>query len=47
MRVKVALHYGSYNLVKINSAIQCTPATAAGVANTLWTVRDLVEMIEA
>ena len=27
--------------------IRCTPAMAAGVTNTLWTVRDLVEMIEA
>jgi hypothetical protein len=46
-KAAVALHCGYYDFVKINSAIRCTPAMAAGVANTLWTVRDLVEMIEA
>jgi IS1 family transposase len=43
----VALHYGYYNFMKLNAAIRCTPAMAAGVTSTLWTVRDLVEMIEA
>ena len=42
----VALHYGYYNFVKSNIAIRCTPAMAAGVTSTFWTVRDLVEMIE-
>ena len=36
-----------YNFVKSNIAIRCTPAMAAGVTNTFWTVRDLVEMVEA
>ena len=43
----VALHYAYYNFVKSNIAIRCTPAMAAGVANSLWTVRDLVEMVKA
>ena len=42
----VALHYAYCNFVKSNIAIRCTPAMAAGVTNTCWTVRDLVEMIE-
>jgi hypothetical protein len=25
---------------------RCTPAMAAGVTSTFWTVRDLIEMIE-
>lgn len=45
-KAAVALHYAYYNFVKSNIAIRCTPAMAAGVTNTLWTVRDLVEMIE-
>jgi hypothetical protein len=40
------LHYAYYNFVKSNIAIRCTPAMAAGVTSTFWTVRDLVEMIE-
>jgi IS1 family transposase len=46
-KAAVALHYGYYNFVKTNRAIRCTPAMAAGVTDTFWTVRDLVEMIEA
>jgi hypothetical protein len=46
-KAAVALHYAYYNSVKSNIAIRCTPAMAAGVANSLWTVRDLVEMVEA
>lgn len=46
-KAAVALHYGYYNFVKFNSSIRCTPAMAAGVEKSAWTVRDLVEMIEA
>lgn len=46
-RSAVALHYAYYNFVKFNGAIRCTPAMAAGVSNSAWTVRDLVEVIEA
>ena len=46
-KAAVALHYAYYNFVKSNIAIRCTPAMAAGVTDTFWTVRDLVEMIEA
>jgi len=46
-KAAVALHYAYYNLMKSNIAIRCTPAMAAGVTNTFWTVRDLVEMVEA
>jgi hypothetical protein len=30
-----------------DGAIRCTPAMAGGVTNTLWTVRDLDEMVKA
>ena len=45
-KAAVALHYAYYNFVKSNIAIRCTPAMAAGVTNTLWTVRDPVAMVE-
>ena len=38
--------YAYYNFVKSNIAIRCTPAMAAGVTNTFWTVRDLITMVE-
>lgn len=46
-RAAVALHYAYYNFVKIHKTIRCTPAMEAGVATSPWTVRELVDMIEA
>lgn len=40
----VNLHFGYYNFVKIHGSLRTTPAMAAGVSNTLWTVGDLVDM---
>jgi len=42
----VALHYGYYNFVKFHKTIRCTPAMAAGITTSPWTVANLVEMIE-
>jgi hypothetical protein len=39
----VALHFAYYNLVKIHKTLRCTPAMAAGVERSLWTVGNLVE----
>jgi len=39
----VALHFAYYNFVKIHRSIRMTPAMAAGVANKLWTVEDLLQ----
>lgn len=41
----IALHYAYYNLVKTHGTIRCTPAMAAGVSDSHWTVADLVEMV--
>ena len=42
----VSLHFAYYNLVKSHKTIKCTPAMEAGVAQTFWSVRDLVEQGE-
>lgn len=39
----VALHFAYYNFVKIHKTLRCTPAMAAGVERSPWTVTDLVE----
>jgi IS1 family transposase len=39
----VGLHFAYYNFVKRHNTLRCTPAMAAGVAKTFWTVADLVE----
>lgn len=45
-KAAIALHYGYYNFVKMHKSIRCTPAMAAGVVSSPWTVPQLVEMIE-
>lgn len=39
----VALHFAYYNFVKRHNTLRCTPAMAAGVEKTFWSVGDLVE----
>jgi IS1 family transposase len=39
----VGLHFAYYNLVRRHNTLRCTPAMAAGVESTFWTVADLVE----
>jgi IS1 family transposase len=42
----VGLHFSYYNFVKRHNTLRCTPAMAAGVASTFWSVGDLVEAAE-
>lgn len=42
----IALHYAYYNFTKTHGTLRTTPAMAAGVTDTHWTVADLVEMVE-
>jgi IS1 family transposase len=39
----IALNFAYYNLCKIHGAVRCTPAMAAGVEQSQWTVAELVE----
>jgi hypothetical protein len=39
----VALNFTYYNFVKTHGAIRMTPAQAAGVEPSAWTVAELVE----
>jgi IS1 family transposase len=38
----VGLHFAYYNFVRRHNTLRCTPAMAAGVTATYWTVEDLV-----
>ena len=42
----VALHYMHYNFVRIHKTLRVTPAMAAGVADHLWTISDIVDLVE-
>jgi IS1 family transposase len=39
----VGLHFAYYNFVKRHGTLRCTPAMAAGVTGSFWSVGDLVE----
>src|ERR1041385_6581108 len=39
----VALHFAYYNFVRSHGSLKMTPAMAAGIERTFWTVGDLVE----
>jgi IS1 family transposase len=43
----VALYTVWYNFVKMHKTLRMTPAMASGVADKLWSVADLAEMIDA
>ncbi len=42
-RAALGLSFAYYNFVKVHGALRVTPAMAAGVTNTLWTITDLVK----
>ena len=41
-----AIHFMHYNFARIHRTIRMSPAMAAGVTETLWTVRDIVGLLE-
>ncbi len=43
----VSLHFMHYNFVRIHQTLGTTPAVAAGVADHAWTIRGIVELLEA
>jgi IS1 family transposase len=42
----LALYFMFYNFVRIHKTLKMTPAMAAGVSETLWSMSDLAERIE-
>jgi len=42
----VAIHFMHYNFVRIHQSLRITPAMAAGVTQKLWSLTDMVRVIE-
>ncbi len=42
----VALHYMHYNFVRVHKTHLVSPAMAAGVTDHLWTISDIVDLVE-
>jgi hypothetical protein len=43
----LALYFAFYNFVRIHKTLRVTPAMASGLVDTLWTMEDIAERIEA
>jgi hypothetical protein len=44
--LSVALHYMHYNFCRIHKTLRITPAMAAGVTDRLWSIGDIVKVLE-
>jgi IS1 family transposase len=42
----ISLHYMYYNFARIHSTLRCSPAMAAGVSNALWSIEDIVALLD-
>jgi hypothetical protein len=42
-KAATALHYGFYNMCRINEAVRVTPAMAAGISARVWSVGELLD----
>ncbi|PYR56020.1 MAG: hypothetical protein DMF91_22890 [Acidobacteria bacterium] len=42
----IALHYAYYNFAKIHRTLRVTPAMAVGVADRLWSLGDLLGLLD-
>ena len=43
----LAIYFMHYNFVRIHSSLRVSPAMAAGVSDKLWSMDDIVALIEA
>ena len=42
----LALFYAHYNFIRMNKTLKCTPAMAAGITTRLWSMDDIIALID-
>jgi IS1 family transposase len=42
----IALHYMYYNFARIHRSLRCSPAMEAGISKTLWSISDIVALMD-
>jgi IS1 family transposase len=42
LKAQVALHFAHYNFVRVHSTLRVTPAMEAGIADHIWTIKELL-----
>jgi hypothetical protein len=45
LRHAVAIHYMHYNFCRVHKSLRVTPAMEAGLADHVWTLEELVELL--
>jgi hypothetical protein len=43
----LAIYFMHYNFVRIHQSLRVTPAMAAGVSRTLWSMNDILGIVES
>lgn len=46
LRAAVALYLAAYNFVRVHGSLRVTPAMEAGITDSVWSIKDLVELVE-
>ncbi len=47
LRYAVALHFAYYNFCRVHQTLRVTPAMEAGIADHVWSIEELVSLLEA
>ncbi|MGA9049143.1 MAG: IS1 family transposase [Dehalococcoidia bacterium] len=47
LKCTLALHYMYYNFARVHKTLGCTPAMAAGVADHVWTLEEIISMMDS
>ena len=42
LKAALALHFAHYNFCRVDGSLRITPAMAAGVADHVWTIEELI-----
>jgi hypothetical protein len=42
----ISLHYMYYNFARYHQPVRCSPAMAAGVSKKLWSIEDIVALLD-
>ena len=43
----IAIHYRHYNFCRTNQTLRVTPAMEAGIADHVWTITELLSILDA
>jgi hypothetical protein len=44
LKAALALHFAHYNFLRVHRTLRMTPAMAAGITDSLWSIEDLVKL---